>query len=226
MHVHNTARSAMFTRLSRVLLLALPLTIASPASAQFFLQPPDYRGTPLVGNEPGYFLPLPNARPEELRAALVWNLRAALNLAALQCQFQESLLTVDQYSTILSDHRVELASAYATLNAYFKRQTKTPKAGLSALDIYGTKTYSSFSAVGGFYGFCQTASHIGRAALFTPKGGLANLASHRLMELRKSLAPGWDQQLRRFRVYNYTPMLPPPAPVCTDKKGRVTPCKK
>jgi len=218
----------MIKRFARFFLaLALPALAASasPASAQFFIKPPDFRGTPVVGNEPGLFLPLPDARPEELRAALLWNLRAGLNLAALQCQFQDSLLTVDQYSKMLNDHRVELAGAYTTLNAYFKRRAKTPRAALTMLDDYGTKTYSNFSTVAGQFGFCQTASHIGRAALFTPKGGLTNLAANRMMEFRKSVKPAWEQQFTRFRIYQYEPILPPGEPVCQDKKGRIKKCK-
>ena len=204
---------------------AVSIMAASPASAQFFLKPPDYRGAPVTGTEPGLFVPLPGARPEELRAAMVWSLRTGLNLAALQCQFQESLLTVNQYVVLLKDHKGELNSSYETLKNYFKRTNKSPGAGLAALDKYGTKVSISYSTVGGQYGFCRTASNIGRAALFTPKGKLGDLAAARLAELRKSLAPAWDQHIRRFYVSQYDGGIPVADTRCYDKKGRETKCK-
>ncbi|MBB5687039.1 hypothetical protein [Sphingobium boeckii] len=206
--------------------LAMSFMAASPAAAQFFIKPPDYRGAPVTGTETGLFVPLPGARPEELRAAMVWSLRTGLNLAALQCQFQESLLTVNQYVVLLKDHKAELNSSYETLKNYFKRTSKSPGAGLVALDKYGTKVSISYSTVGGQYGFCRTASHIGRAALFTPKGGLGTLAAARLAELRKSLSPAWDQHIRRFYVAEYQGSVPAVDTRCYDKKGREKKCKK
>jgi hypothetical protein len=61
---------------------------ASPASAQFFFKSHDMAGQPVTGAEPGILPPMPGATPAELDAALVWSLRSALNVAALQCQFE------------------------------------------------------------------------------------------------------------------------------------------
>ena len=47
--------------------------------------------------------PCPARRAAEQRAALVWNMRAALNVAALQCQFEPTLLTVPNYKRMLRD---------------------------------------------------------------------------------------------------------------------------
>ncbi|MGK6319232.1 hypothetical protein [Sphingomonas sp. DT-204] len=172
-----------------------PALMAQPASAQFFFQSPDLRGAPVTGAEPGMIAQdLPGATPAELRAALVWNLRAALNVAALQCQFAPYLLTVSNYNKLLSDHEAELKTSYDTLTKYFIRTNKTKKAGQSALDSYGTRVYSSFSTVGAQLTFCQTAADIGHAALFTPRGSFATLASERMREMRNALKLSGEQR--------------------------------
>jgi hypothetical protein len=179
-----------------VVLLAATAGIfsAAPASAQFFIKPANLAGPRVTGGEPDMIGgALPGANAEEQRAALVWSLRAALNVAALQCQFEPTLLALGNYTAILRDHRVELKKSYDTLEKYFIRVTKNKKAGQDELDRFGTRVYSSFSTVGGQLSFCQTAGSIGHEALFTKPGSLADLASERMRELRNSLAP-WGEQ--------------------------------
>ncbi len=179
-----------FLAAAGVLLLA-----AAPASAQFYFKAPDIAGPRISGDEAGVLAqPLPGATPVELRAAMVWNLRAALNVAALQCQFAPTLLTLPNYNTILKDHRVELNTSYETLAKYFVRTTKSAKAGQTALDQYGTRVYSSFSAVHAQLTFCQAADAISQQAVFTPRGSFGDLAADRLSSLRNSLMRWGEQQ--------------------------------
>ena len=186
--------------------LVLPVALggamfaAAPASAQFYFKAPEIGGPRITGTEPGMLAsPLPGATPVELRAAMVWNLRAALNVAALQCQFGPTLLTLPNYNTILRDHKVELNSSYTTLTKYFLRTHKTPKAGQAALDQYGTRVYSSYSAVHAQLTFCQTADAVSNAAVFTPRGGFGELAAERLPLIRNSLIR-WGEQQFPMRV--------------------------
>ncbi len=168
---------------------------ATPASAQFYLKAPEVSAPRITGTEPGMLAaPLPGATPAELRAAMVWNLRAALNVAALQCQFGPTLLTLTNYNTILRDHKAELNSSYAVLTKYFMRTNKTPKAGQTALDQYGTKVYSSYSAVHAQLTFCQTANEVSNAAVFTPRGSFGELAAEQLPVIRNSLVRWGEQQ--------------------------------
>lgn len=170
---------------------------AAPASAQFFLQPVDLSGPRVTGSEPGMVgQAFPDATSQELDAALVWNLRAALNVAALQCQFAPSLLTVENYNAMLTNHGDELDRAYKTLSGYFNRTASSKKEGQSKLDQFGTRVYSGFSTVGGQLSFCQTANEIGIDAQFAPRGGLKNLAEQRMHELRRSLLSWGDQRFR------------------------------
>lgn len=190
--------------------------LAAPASAALFWKAPDLRSEPVTGTEPGILIGgLPGATPAELRAALVWNLRSGLNVAALQCQFAPTLLTRDQYNALLDNHRDELATAYRVLTNYFTRTDK--KAGQTKLDQYGTRTYSSFSTVLGQYTFCESASSIGSAAIFAPKGQLYKIAENHMRELRKSLAIGGEQQFRYW--YPASAFMLPPLDERCWKKG-------
>ena len=191
------------------------LLMPGAASAAFFWKAPDLRGEPVTGAEPGVLTgALAGATPAELRAALVWNLRSGLNVAALQCQFEPTLLTRNQYNALLDNHRDELANAYKVLSNYFTRTDK--KTGQTKLDQYGTRTYSSFSTVLGQYTFCETAGAIGREAIFVPKGQLHKVAEERMRELRKSLALAGEQQFN-FWVPLYQPLLPPLEERCWKK---------
>lgn len=206
----------MSARTMRFLLPTLLAAIPAAAPAALFWKAPDLRGQPVTGAEPGVVTgPLTGATPAELRAALLWNLRSGLNVAALQCQFEPTLLTRNQYNALLGNHRTELAQAYQTLTGFFTRTEK--KAGQTKLDQYGTRTYSSFSTVLGQLTFCETASSIGREALFAPKGQLHRVAERRMQELRKSLAIGGEQQFN-FWIPPYQPLLPPFAEQCWDRK--------
>ena len=182
---------------------------AAPASAQFYFKAPDISGPRVTGEEPGILAqPLPGATPGELRAAMVWNLRAALNVAALQCQFAPTLLTLPNYNTILKDHATELNSAYATLSKYFARTHKTAKAGQTALDQYGTRVYSSFSAVHAQLTFCAAADDVAQQVVFTPRGQVGEVAAQRLRELRNSLIRWGEQQFPSI-YYVHVPSNPP-----------------
>ena len=178
------------------LYMASTLAFAEPASAQIFWQPPDFRGAPIMPGEIGIGIPLPGATPAEESAALSWQLRSGLNVMALQCQFDKTLLVSDSYNGILMNHRDEQAKIYATLSGYFLRNAKTKKAGQDALDRYGTKNYTQFSTVRAQLGFCQTASQIAKATLRAPRGSFATTAIERLRELRNALVPQGEQLFR------------------------------
>jgi hypothetical protein len=177
--------------------LALGLTAATvPASAQFYWQPADTSGAVLAGYETGMGPPLPGATMVEQKAAIVWNMRSALNVAALQCGFEPTLRTLENYNAILGNHTVEMTAAFNTLTSYFKRTNKTAAAGQKALDTYGTRVYSSFSTVQSQLEFCATAGRVGRIALFTPRGSFVTMAEEHLRAVRNSLIRTGEQKFR------------------------------
>lgn len=203
-------------RLAGFGLAAACVLAAMPASAQFFLKSKDLAGSPVMGDEPGIGQPMPGATPAELQAALVWNLRAGLNFAALRCQFEPTVLAVSNYNAILADHKAELRQSFDTLTKYFNRISKTKKEGQGALDQFGTRVYSSF-AINSPYNFCPVAHAIGREAIFQPRGTFGKLAQDRMRELRNSLIPWGEQGLTRY-VHPVTAM-PRLDAICWSKKG-------
>lgn len=182
-----------------VLLAAVTIAVAQPALAQTFWQNPDFRGTPIIPGEVGIGIPLPGANPAEQAASIAWQLRSGLNVMALQCQYDKTLLAQDSYNGILYNHRDELAKIYKTLNGYFIRNGKTAKAAQDTFDKYGTKNYASFSTVRAQMGYCQAASDIARATLFAPRGSFQTIAYERVRELRNALIPQGEQQFRANR---------------------------
>jgi len=208
-----------FLRILTALTMAVPaLAAAAPASAQFFFQPPNLRGAPVNGSEPGIVgQALPGATPAEYRSALIWNLRAGLNVAALQCQFSPTLLTLPNYNKLLGDHSSELAASYAALSNYFVRTAKTKKAGQTELDKYGTRVYSSFSTVGAQLTFCQTAGEIAHLAVFAPRGSFGTLAEERMRELRNSLVLSGEQRFP-WGIQPRQPAIPRMDDVCWKKE--------
>lgn len=188
------------------------------ASAQMFLTQPNFRPGPIDGSDPLVGIPIPGATPTEYRAHLLWNLRAGLNVAALQCQFSPYLRAVSNYNGILAHHSAELATAYTALNGYFKRVHGAK--GQKLFDDYSTMTYNGFSTLQAQYGFCQVATEIAKQALATPKSQLHLTAGRRMRELRNSLVPVYEKR----PVYNpYTIQLtaiPPLRAECWTKKNR------
>jgi hypothetical protein len=165
---------------------------AEPAAAQLFINEPDFRRGPIEANDPLVGVAIPGANPAEYRASLLWNLRSGLNVAALQCQFSAYLRAVPNYNALLAHHSAELASAYTTLNGYFRRVHGATQ-GPRKFDDYSTQTYNNFSTLQAQIGFCQTATNILKEALARPKGELNVIARERMRELRNSLVPVVDR---------------------------------
>lgn len=197
---------------------AAALAMAGAAPAQLYIRQPNLRASAIEPNDPLVGLPLPGATPAEYRANLLWNLRAGLNVAALQCQFSDYLRAVPNYNGLLAHHNVELAAAYTALNNYFKRVQGAK--GQKAFDDYSTITYNNWSAAQAQQIFCQTATNITKTALAAPKGQLYPVAQARMREMRNALVPAFDPRpayqpyLIRFRETRV--VLPPE---CYSKKG-------
>jgi hypothetical protein len=144
--------------LKRLSLLALCLTVAMPAGAAI----------------------APPARSDaERQAEAVWRLRAALNVAALQCQYDPSLAAVENYNKFLQNFEKPLDQAYKTMTARFKRG-----GGLNAFDRYNTSTYNSFSATLAQVKFCETsAAVVNRALSLEDASGLKSFAPSAVDEI-------------------------------------------
>ena len=205
-----------FQKVGAALAVIASLIGSSPASAYLFWNQPKFDGAPSKGDEPGIGLAMPKATPAELQAHMLWNMRAGLNVAALQCQFSPILQTVPNYNDLLAKNSAELNAAYKLLAAYFKRTS--PKGWQTIFDQYTTRTYNGFSTMHAQLGFCETASAIGREARALGRGNLTTLAASRIREFRNSLVPAGDMLMSR-RSFYYPIPTPPLQKDCWDKKG-------
>ncbi|MEJ7926850.1 hypothetical protein WG908_08805 [Sphingobium sp. AN641] len=210
--------------LSAALACAAALT-AHPAAAQFFWTPPDLSAAPLTDATAPVALGLPGATPAELKAGMVWNLRAALNVAALQCQFEPTLLAISNYNAMIAHHDVEMDNAQKVLLAYFQRTAGKGKPGQAASDQYGTRIYSGYSTVQAQRGFCMAAAEVGRQAIFADRGKLNEVARGGLAMIKKSLVYSGEQ------VYgdpgrSYKVSLPSFDPKCWKKGRLVAQCQQ
>lgn len=150
---------------------------------------------PVVGKtEPvrgGFMVPKAVAlRPTttaESEANAIWNLRAALNVAALQCQFSRYLATVKNYNDFLKQHSEELVQAQAVMLHHFQRYDKGRAP--NSFDQYTTRTYNSYTTLDAQYNFCDAAGLVGREVLTIPNNGLAKEAVRRNAEIRSALEP-------------------------------------
>ncbi len=197
------------------------LVATTPAQAQLFYSETAYERGTVEPGDPLIGIALPGANAAELRAGLVWNLRAGMNVGALRCQGYRYLRTVDVYNGVLAHHSAELASAYSTLEGYFRRRASgNARNGQRAFDNWNTSTYQDYSTQNAI-GFCQTVGAIAKDALGRPKGELFATARERIRELRSSAAMRHVDRI----TPSTTTLRPLPAslfaaPVCTGLAGR------
>ena len=125
---------------------------------------------------------------DEAEANAVWNIRAALNIAALQCQFLPFLATVRTYNGVLRHRSEELNQARLTLLDHFKRHDGAKYQ--TSFDQYTTRTYNSFSTIDAQLPFCEEAGVVGREVLSLRKGAFGKAALRLNPEMRTSLEPG------------------------------------
>ena len=149
----------------------------------------DKPAAPKPPTSPGIMVPkaidLVKPTAAEARAHAVWTLRAALNVAALQCQYSPFLRTVDNYNQMLKKHGDELASAQAMMATHFTRTVK--RGGLAAFDRYNTRSYNSFSTLDAQYNFCWTAGQVGMALRLANAGEMSRVAELALPAIRGAL---------------------------------------
>ncbi len=138
---------------------------------------------------PGIMIPravvLTKPLPAEARAHAIWTLRAALNVAALQCQYSPFLRSVDNYNQMLRKHGPEVMAAQTMMTKHFMRTVK--RGGLAAFDRYNTRSYNSFSTLDAQYNFCWAAGQAGQAVRMANVGTMAAVADAHVPLVRAAL---------------------------------------
>jgi hypothetical protein len=214
----------MAKRIRQIALMGLCALLSSAAPAQIFYKSPDFSGPAITMLDPGFDVPTPGVTPAETDAIIIWNLRSALNLSGLQCEFEPLLDTADNYNAFLVNHKEDLAKAYSTVEGYFKRTKKPLPVAMKAFDIFLTRTISKYSTVQGQFAFCDVASRVGHLSKFVPRGNLLAFAQAKLPEFRNAVTkPYGEQQFRRLQI-PYRPMrVPNYQPECYDNRGNYNP---
>lgn len=181
----------MFRRLT-VMTLAFAVLSHEPGAAAVKRKPASARKSPIAkvaASAPASDFGV-NLRPmttAEADANAIWNLRAALNIAALQCQYSPFLATVNLYNAILQQHADEIDRAKLTMMAHFRRYDGAR--GVTSFDQYTTKTYNAYSTLDAQLAFCDRAGTVGRELLAIRKGQLAPIARDHVATVRASLVP-------------------------------------
>jgi hypothetical protein len=145
---------------------------------------------PAMPVTPGIMVPKPvvltKPTPAEAQAHAIWTLRAALNVAALQCQHSPFLRTVDNYNQMLRKHGAELAAAQARMLGHYNRTMK--RGGAAAFDRYNTRSYNSFSTMDAQYNFCWAAGQAGQALRMADVGKMVMVAEAQVPIVRGALS--------------------------------------
>lgn len=192
----------------RIARLTLVLAALSSAAAGQSRQPFVFKTVEALGL---------NAAEQE--AVKTWNLRAALNVAALQCQYSPYLRTVDRYNAMLKQHGKELNQVRIALDKGFARVSGA-KLGPRELDRFNTRLYQAYASTDAIIGFCEAASAAGREALLTPLGKLGEAAAVQTPLIRSAMTPRADMFNTKLEYTAFAPLTG----VCADRRGRQRNC--
>ena len=127
----------------------------------------------------------------------LWNLRSALNVAALNCQSFEHEGLVDNYGAILTTHQAELAATNRTLAGEYRERYGAEY--LDRQDAFMTRVYNYFALPPVQKQFCDVALQVSNELLIVPPGELADAASPALDRL-EAVFTGFYDDYDRYRI--------------------------
>lgn len=111
----------------------------------------------------------------------LWNMRSALNVAALGCRGAEDAVLTANYNALLRTQRSALAAALKAVDARFKAE-QGPK-WRDAEDAHMTRVYNFFAAPPAQQRFCAVAAAVSEEVKAVPAGGLPAYAASALQRL-------------------------------------------
>lgn len=122
----------------------------------------------------------------------IWDMRAALNVAALQCQADAMLALPDRYNTFIRLHDDELKRVYTTL--------VSKRGGQAKFDRINTQTYNRFATIKQKALFCTKAADISIEAM--------NAAPNQLLDVARNAKPTLTQLVNGTLVASAAPLQP------------------
>ncbi len=112
----------------------------------------------------------------------IWQVRSALNVAALNCRKQAHAAITSNYNLMLKRQRAVLAAAYAAEQEVFRRDFG--KRWQSAHDAHATRTYNLFAQQSLRPRFCDLATRISSRASSVEETAFPAFAMISLSRLR------------------------------------------
>jgi hypothetical protein len=134
-----------------------------------------YRPLPPGGAH--YVMDLPGRGPDGRRITvnsnlsndqLVWNLRSAWNVAALNCLASEYQPILDGYRAFLTKNVRGLKAVNDRLEASYTKRFRARRDAIVARDAYTTQVYNFFAEPAARAGFCRAALDMANRALAAP----------------------------------------------------------
>ncbi len=130
-------------------------------------------------------------------AQVEWNVRSALNVAALNCLNAEHAAILPNYTTFLNTHSRALKTTNNDLEKEFRANHGSGYKRIR--DVYMTQVYNYFALPPAQANFCDAALAISQDAASTAKGDLAGFAARNLPRLEGV----FEDFYRSFEQYRY-----------------------
>ncbi|MBA3054714.1 MAG: hypothetical protein FP826_07230 [Sphingomonadales bacterium] len=129
-------------------------------------------------------------------AQTTWNLRSALNVAALNCVRAEDADILAGYKSLLKEHGKSLTTANKALDQEFRQ--KYGSAYIAPRERYMTQVYNYFALPPTRERFCTAARAVAREAATVKKGELEAFAARSLPQL-ESVYEAFFQDYEKYR---------------------------
>lgn len=175
-----------------------PVVVAPPAPAT------PMRPYPPQGASPNYMLPplAPDGKRVTVNTGVsakqqTWNLRAAFNVAALNCLRPQHALILDGYKAFLNNHKRELLATYKSVESEFKAKHKSK--GLFERDLYMTQVYNHFAFPPTLMEFCDGVLAMSAESATVKSDELDAFAARRMM-LIEGIFQNFYTQYDRYKT--------------------------
>lgn len=143
----------------------------------------------------------------------LWQLRIALNVAALNCRGPDEAVLVANYTRFLNTHRAAIARSERTVIAGLGRLTGTN--GIAARDSLSTRLYNYFAQPPVHDDFCRVATDVTAQSAAEPTAAILPFAALKIAEVDRPFVDFYDAYDRyRIELAQWQAEQPPaPVPV-------------
>ncbi|MDT0575642.1 hypothetical protein RM533_05545 [Croceicoccus sp. F390] len=122
---------------------------------------------------------------------MIWNVRSAYNVAALNCTGPVHAALAENYGMFLKGHDKELTAANRTLNEQFRSEFGAKSNAVR--DAYMTQVYNYFALPAVLPDFCQAALQMSEQLALVPQGELETTAAQVLPDLERVFVAFFDR---------------------------------